>query len=668
MASYEPDPTVAAPTSGPDATPVGDATRPADTTHSADTTRSADTTHTVQASSDPFSAGTPDTVDDVHAGQRIDDFDLLTLLGSGAFGRVFLARQRSMQRLVAVKITRNRGSEAQTLAQLDHDYIVRVFDQRILPDRGLRLLYMQYMPGGTLLRVLNNVRATPPEQRSGRLLLDTVDESLREKGEIRPTESGVRLSLASLSWPETVAWLGRRLAAALDYADDRGVLHRDIKPANVLLTAEGVPKLADFNISFAESLDDSSPVAYLGGSLSYMSPEQLEACHPHLPGTAADLDTRSDIYALGVMLWELLTGSKPTEPRAPADPDSPTVDALEAMLHGRRDPPGDAAAALLPADCPHTLSRVLTRCLAPAPSDRWASGAELAQQLDLCLDPRARELVDPPPKSLRARMRRPTVVIPTLAVSIGIPNILGALYNFQHNAQLIVQRLPPESQIRFEMIALIINAVVFPLGAAVIIYLSRRLLTVPTALRRGVNVGPTELARARHDALLIADRVTAVVMTLWVCSGITFPLALQYVTGGVLDGRAITHFVASIVVCGAISVAYPFFFVAFYMVRSLYPAFLPHGATDATDAVELEGLHRRSIRYLAVAAAVPLAAVAGSTFLTMEEIPQVQFAVRVLSVGSIAAFVLVYWLFRLMEQDLEALRRSVAVGRPAVRR
>ena len=87
----------------------------------------------------------------IEVGQRLDDFDLLIELGSGAFARVFLARQLSLQQLVAVKISANRGNEPQTLAQLDHDYIVRVFDQRILPDRDWRLLYMQYLPGGTLL-------------------------------------------------------------------------------------------------------------------------------------------------------------------------------------------------------------------------------------------------------------------------------------------------------------------------------------------------------------------------------------------------------------------------------------------------------------------------------------------------------------------------------------
>jgi serine/threonine protein kinase len=617
-----------------------------------------DLTVTAQTRPDILDSGDPITLDDVEAGQRIDDFDLLTALGTGAFGRVFLARQQSMQRLVAVKVSRNSGNEAQTLAQLDHDYIVRVFDQRILPDHGLRLLYMQYMPGGTLLRVLHKVRETPPEQRSGRLLLDSVDEALQEKGEIRPSESPVRERLAGLTWPETVAWLGRRLAEALHYAESRGVLHRDIKPANVVLTAEGVPKLADFNISFAESVDDSSPVAYLGGSLAYMSPEQLEACHPHLSRSAADLDTRSDIYALGVMLWELITGSRPGDDHGAHVAEAPTMDALDVMLRSRRAPPDGDALAQLPSDCPQTLRRVLTRCLAPESTDRWASGAELAQQFDLCLDSRARELVDPPPESWRARLRRP--VVPLMIAAVGIPNVLGALYNFQHNRNLIVGQLSPDAQLQFQTIALIINATVFPLGALVIVYLARRLITVPRGLLRGRQYDADELAHARHDALLIADRITAVVMTLWVLSGILFPVVMESVSGA-LDSRAITHFVTSIVVCGTIAVAYPFFFVSFYMVRSIYPAFLPHGATDTTDARELEGLHRRSIRYLAVAAAVPLVAVAGSTFLTVDEIAQVQPAVRVLSVGSIGAFVFVYWLFRLMEQDLEALQRSVAV-------
>ena len=86
----------------------------------------------------------------IHPGDRIDDFELIARLGEGAFAHVFLARQISMQRLVAVKISADHGMEPQTLAQLDHDHIVRVYDQRTVADSGLRLLYMQYVAGGTL--------------------------------------------------------------------------------------------------------------------------------------------------------------------------------------------------------------------------------------------------------------------------------------------------------------------------------------------------------------------------------------------------------------------------------------------------------------------------------------------------------------------------------------
>lgn len=96
-------------------------------------------------------------------GQRCDDFELTTEIGKGAFARVFLARQLSMRRWVALKISRNVGVEPQTLAQLDHPHIIRVFDPRVLDDQALRVLIMEYVPGGTLLDVVGLVRRTPPE-------------------------------------------------------------------------------------------------------------------------------------------------------------------------------------------------------------------------------------------------------------------------------------------------------------------------------------------------------------------------------------------------------------------------------------------------------------------------------------------------------------------------
>ncbi|MFD4461112.1 protein kinase [Nocardia sp. NPDC058480] len=602
-------------------------------------------------------------LDRIEVGQRIGDFELLTGLGAGAFARVFLARQTSMQRLVAVKISADRGTEPQTLAQLDHDYIVRVFDQRLLDtdsapsgSRRLRLLYMQFLPGGTLLGLLRWVRETPPAQRSGKLLLDAVDAAMAEKGEIRPTDSSVRSEIAALSWPETVAWLGRRLAEALDYAAAHGVLHRDVKPANVLLTAEGVPKLADFNISFSRTVAGTSPVAYFGGSLSYMSPEQLEACHPGLGRTAADLDTRSDIFSLGVVLWELLTGAKPFDDSTAEAEGRGDETTLEAMLERRTLGVDPAALERVPANCPTALRRVLLTCLDPDRSRRWADGGVLAKQFDLCLDARARDLVDPPPKSWRMQWRKWPLLVMILA--IGVPNALASWYNIAHNQNLVVSRLSETAQQSFVVITAGVNVVFFPLGAAVLIYLARFVLSVPRGLRHGRRYDPEILRRTRHDTLRIGDRVVIVVFSLWAVSGLTFPIALQLAAGDV-PVRAVVHFLASLLVCGAIAVAYPFFLVTYYLVRCIYPIFLRHGEISTDDSIWLRGLSRRCTWYLAVAASVPLLAVAGVTFLPPGDIPAVIVAVRVLCVGGIFAFIASYLLFRALEADLKALERVV---------
>nr|WP_081514515.1 protein kinase [Nocardia donostiensis] len=614
------------------------------------------------------SSGEHAALDRITVGQRIGDFDLLTGLGSGAFARVFLARQRSLQRLVAVKISADHGTEPQTLAQLDHDYIVRVFDQRLLQAeatpraRRLRLLYMQFLPGGTLLSVLRWVRATPPDQRDGRLLLDAVDSAMEEKGEIRPTDSSVRDEIAELTWPETVAWLGRRLAEALDYAACHGVLHRDVKPANVLLTAEGVPKLADFNISFSRAVEGTSPVAYFGGSLTYMSPEQLEACHPGRARGAADLDTRADIYSLGVLLWELLTGAKPfDDSTAGSQGDETTIDA---MLQRRCAGVNPDALERIPPDCPDSLRRVLLTCLEPDREKRWTDGAVLARQFEMCLDPRARELVDPAPHSWRRRLW--AWRIPVVVLAIMLPNVLASLYNIQHNQQLIVSRLPEEAQRNFIILTAVLNAVSFPLGVVIIGYMSRYVLSVTRDLRRDTHIDPAALRRARRDTLLFGDRAVLVGFSLWVFSGITFPIVLRLTTDD-LPVSGIFHFLASLVVCGAIALAYPFFLVNFYIVRCVYPVFLHHGDISAEDAVWLRGLDRRCNWYLAVAASVPLIAVAAVTLLPPADIAAVIVAVRVLCVGAIVAFVGSYGLFRALEADLRALERVVSPIGPARR-
>ncbi|WP_280392742.1 serine/threonine-protein kinase [Nocardia brasiliensis] len=581
-------------------------------------------------------------------GRRIDDFDLLTDLGAGVLGRVFLARQRSMQRLVAVRLSAGRASAPQTMAQLDHAHIVRVFDQRVLLEAATpRLVYMQYLPGGTALGVLEQ-RRRDPESDGGTVLLRAVDAAMEAKGEIRPSDSSVRAEIAALSWPETVAWVGRRLADALDHAAHLGVLHHDIKPANVLFTAEGVPKLADFALRDSGATNHAELEA---DSLRYRSPEQLARL---LDPAAPAPGTRSDLYSLGLLLWEMLTGAHPFDDQPEAAEARP--DALTRMLEARRAGIPDSALAQLPADTPAALRRVLLDCLRAEPKRRWRNGAELAGQLDLCLDARARDLVDPPPTSLRFRARG--WLIPVAALCVGVPNVLASWYNIQLNQSLIIDRLAAADQQKFFTVGLINNLISFPLAAVLLIALSRRPLTVSFRLARGREYSARTLAKARRDTLLLGDWAVLVPFAMWVIAGVAWPLALA-ASGVSLPPGTFLHFFAAQLVCAAIALAYPFFPAMLFAVRVVYPQLLVRGGVGPGDERQLRNLARRGNFYLGVAASVPLLGVAGATFVDAADLGLVIVPVRWLSVGGILAFVVTYRLFRWLEADLLALARAI---------
>ncbi|WP_067718691.1 protein kinase domain-containing protein [Nocardia yamanashiensis] len=713
---------------------------------------------------------------DIGTGRRLDDFDLLTELGGTDHSRMFLARQRSMQRLVAVRVEAGADTDTPTVAQLEHQHIVRVYDQRLIADgssgKPLRLLYMQYHPGGTVAGVLAQLRgarvaesvtaetgsglAGHPGQVVGRaertvlaarvgrnhngprltgsVLLAAVDAAMEARGEIRSAASSrIRAEIAELTWPETVAWVGRRLAEALEYAQRHGVLHHDIRPGNVIFTAEGVPKLADFSVGPLYPPEDLAELE----QQRYRSPEALAALDPRAalddgygvvgvgPGTpvVAAPDARSDIYSLGLLLWEMLTGAMPFDPPAEVEATPPAEHATTgpvdrpdrehmpttgpARLPGRGDPyedgidgaattgsdptadgagshaaaPGNgsslgargdsevrrllrqrrigvsaAAIAALPADTPATLRRVLTTCLEPDPDRRWQNGAELAGQLDLCLDARARDLVDPPPRSVWARLRRWPV--PIAALCVGLPNLLASVYNIRLNQSLIVDRLPAADQERFGTVALVNNAIAFPLAALVLLWLARRPLAVTYRLARGHRYTPAELARARRDTLLMGERAVWVPFAMWIFAGVAWPLGLSRM-GAQLSAQAYAHFFAAQAVCAAIALAYPFFLIAVFSVRSLYPQLLARGAVGPEDRRQLWGLARRANFYLAVAASVPLLGVASATFVSRADLELVIVTVRWLSVGGILAFVISFLLFQRLEADLNALVRAI---------
>ncbi|HET6882154.1 MAG TPA: serine/threonine-protein kinase [Pirellulales bacterium] len=593
----------------------------------------------------PSTALAPATsLDELDAGQQIDDFDLILRVGQGAFGRVFLARQRSMQRLVALKVSADRSNEPQTMAQLDHPHIVRVFDQRLVKERDLRLLYMQYVAGGTLQNVISYLRLLPEAERTGAVLFEAIDQCLTARGESTVSDSPQRQRLSGRTWPEVVCWLGIRLASALDYAHRRNVLHRDLKPANVLVAADGNPKLADFNISYCSKVEGSTPAAYFGGSLPYMSPEQLEAFNPANERPPGDVDGRSDLYSLGVLLWELLTGERPFH-----DPPvgSCWTTALDEMVARRREP----LARALPLNLPTGLEETLRRCLAADREERFASPGHLARQLEICLQPRAQRLLLPRPgwRSLAQRFAVTALLIAGLT-----PNVFASALSIVFNQVTIISELTPEAQQVFKLQLAVINPIAYSLAVTWLLWLAWPIVRGVYRRRIGQGEPPAERAEERRRCLRIGEYVAWVSTFAYIVCGVAFLLWLkldQRTERGMAPDKYAAFFTA-LVVCGLMAATLSFFCVTFVAVRALYPRLVDADANDATAARELAGLARRSGLYFLAAVSVPFIAVLAVVALLEGDD---KYAVIALGLIGLATFFASYRLWREIQHDLDAL-------------
>jgi eukaryotic-like serine/threonine-protein kinase len=593
----------------------------------------------------------PQPTTQLNPGDQIDDFDLLTMLGEGAFAKVFLARQRSLQRLVALKISAARGTEPQTLAQLDHPHIVRVYDQKVVSPGEMRLLYMPYLAGGTLQSVLEHAREVPRERRTGRTLIEAIDRVLQRRGEEPPVESPLRSRLAELTWPQAVAWLGARLADALQYAHRRGVLHRDIKPANILLTADGAPRLADFNVGHCSKLEGVSPKAFFGGSLVYMSPEQLEAFNPAHERDPGSLDGRSDQYSLGVTLWELLTGERPFPKEAVG---GPLTAAIVEMTARRRGGVPAEAASTIPTDTPTHLEQALRRCLAVEPADRFADAAALGRALELSLQPRAAALLDPPPNSWRRLIRRWPLTC--LLVTGFIPNVAAGVFNYLYNKNVVIETSGLETlKNAFEQIQIAINLVCFPLGVFVFLAAVRPVLKLMAAVREGVEQPPAVLAVARQKTLRLGWYGVWISVGFWLGASIVYPVCLTALVPDLpadMRGDLYRNFLASLIICGLIAGSYPFFFGTALATGAFYPMLLRPGVEAAGDRDALRRLDRALWPMLLLAAAVPLG---GVGILMLAKAPSRPVVLGLCVAGLVGLGVAVI-LARRVQHDLIAMR------------
>ena len=585
---------------------------------------------------------------DLSPGDTIDDFDLLLKLGRGAFATVFLARQKSMQRLVALKVSSDKGTEAQTLAQLDHDNIIRVYDQRLLPELSVRLLYMQYAAGGTLADVIHRMQAIPVSDWNGRSYLKAIDAELDDHGESRPTDSAIRRQIAEMSWSQLVCWVGNKLGRALDYAHRAHVLHRDIKPANVLITAEGVPKLADFNISFGATLEGVSADDSLGGSLAYMSPEHLEVCSPAHNRTASEMDGRSDLFSLGILLCELWTGRRPFDDGGHR---VPRLQRLDAMVEGRRSGLSDLylQTVCVTEDC--GLGSVFKRCLAADPEKRFATGAALASALDLCLQPEARKLLcDDVTRWKQLVHRWPLLTIITLTV---IPNVIGAFFNCMYNLGEIKASMP-DAEPTFWRIMSIINMITFPTGMLSGAVLTRS-VTRATRMHEQAKLSTSELQERRRQCLQLGNLAVNVGLTLWLIAAPAYPILLHLFRGTV-PASIYAHFVVSLTLCGLIAAAYPFFGVSLIALRSFYPSLVQWDTMSKAELPALRQLGRNLWFYLVLAASVPMLAVLILVLFTDYER---RFALVALAAGGTIGFGTAVSAFRLVQQDLQVLIKFI---------
>ena len=302
--------------------------------------------------------------------QRVGRFELIEQLGMGSFGTVWRARDAQLQRDVAVKVPRRTEldpleieeviREARVVAQLNHPHIVRVHEVGREDD--------------TIYIVSNLIHGLP----------------LHKSVAARPLTF------------EQMADLCRKVAIALEHAHEQGVIHRDLKPANIMVNEAGEPHLTDFGLAKNVSEEISMTLdGHILGTPAYMSPEQAR-------GDASKCDERSDVFSLGVILYELLTDELPFRGNMNM--------IVRQVLEAEPPPPRQ-----LNSFAPRDLETICLKCLHKEPNRRYQSAGEVAEELQrfLANEPILARPVSSLERCLRWAQRRPA-----LASSLGLSAVL----------------------------------------------------------------------------------------------------------------------------------------------------------------------------------------------------------------------------------------------------
>lgn len=310
-------------------------------------------------------------------GERLLDFQILDELGRGAFAAVYLAQQTSLgNRLVAIKVSADPGDEANVLGKLEHPNIVPAYSVNRDGPSGCSVICMPYLGQATLADALDHVFSGKQVHPTGSVFSqvarasNTVPIAMENRGP----------SVLCGSYLETVIHVGIQLADALAHAHARGIVHRDLKPSNVLLAFDGRPMILDFNLSSDREVE----LPRIGGTLPYMSPEQIEAV-ASCAADASSVDAASDIFALGAILYELSCGRSPFSACTKRLSTASLQEHLEARRRFTLDQFRDTAVIREKA-----IVEVISRCLSYEVAGRPQSALELRQLLQRQLSPSRR--------------------------------------------------------------------------------------------------------------------------------------------------------------------------------------------------------------------------------------------------------------------------------------
>ncbi len=361
---------------------------------------------------------------------RVDDFRIECRLGSGGMGVVYQARQISLDRVVALKVigdALNRPEdiarfrrEAQAVAKLDHPHIAGVY--YVGQDRQLCYMAMEFVDGASLRRVLNVLECRPAQTIASALeglasgeadpppvRFDdptvTYDASLHDLEGPVAASTGPRSRPTSAEHVRRSVEIARDAALALAHAHERGVTHRDVKPENLLLDRSGDVRLIDFGIArFFEDATVTS-TGQLVGTPMYMSPEQVTG--------RLEIDHRTDIYSLGLVLYELLTLGRPIV--------APTREGILRHVVTKALTPVSAINRTVPAP----LMAVVHKAAAKDPDDRYQAAEALADDLTNVLEGRP---VSAPPYRYRHDEREIDAERPKAIIGISFEFAMIAVF------------------------------------------------------------------------------------------------------------------------------------------------------------------------------------------------------------------------------------------------